>query len=550
MTGALMRGLMQDRPLTIDSLLTRAETSFGHKRIITNGAEETVSTWAEVAPRVRQLAHALDALGVPAGACVATFAWNSQRHVELYLAIPASGRVLHTVNHRLYREQITFIVNDAADDVVFVDRTILPVVWPLLATCPSVRHVVVMDDGGDLPLPEDPRILDYEELLAGQADRPFASVVDDEHAAASLCYTSGTTGHPKGVLYSHRSVVLHSLLLLGADVFALSEQDVIAPIVPMFHVNAWGLPYAAMQCGADLVLPGPSTAPADLAALLARRRVTFSAAVATVWRDLLPATEGHDLSSLRQVVCGGGAVDEALSQRYQDAVGVPLTNAWGMTETSPVVTSSRVATVHRGLTKDARRRLIGTPGPAVPLTQIRVVSDDGIEQPRDGVTPGELQVWGATIASSYFGPDSGADAFTADGWLRTGDVGTIDRWGYLRIVDRTKDLVKSGGEWISSVELENTIMADPRVKEAAVVGVADPRWGERPVACVVPAPGASLSADDVRQFLRDRVASWWIPERVELMSELPKTATGKWSKQTLRQQLADPAPDPAPDPTA
>ncbi len=544
-----MRGLMQDRPLTIGPLLTRAETSFGHKRIITNGAEETVSTWAEVAPRVRRLAQVLDTLGVPAGACVGTFAWNSQRHVELYLAIPATGRVLHTVNHRLYREQIAFIVNDAADDVLFVDRSILPVVWPLVSEFSTVRHVVVMDDGGEMPLPEDPRILDYEELLAGHEDRPLPDVVDDEHTAASLCYTSGTTGNPKGVLYSHRSVVLHSLLLLGVDVFALSEQDVIAPIVPMFHVNAWGLPYAAMQCGADLVLPGPATSPPELAALLARHRVTFSAAVATVWRDLLPAVEGHDLSSLRQVVCGGGAVDDALSRGYETAVGIPLTNAWGMTETSPVVTSARVATVHRGLTDDARRHLIGTPGPAVPLTQIRVVSDAGVEQPRDGVTPGELQVWGATIASSYFGSDTGAEAFTADGWLRTGDVGTIDQWGYLRIVDRTKDLVKSGGEWISSVELENTIMSDPRVKEAAVVGIADPRWGERPVACVVPAVGVALSADDVREFLRDRVASWWIPERVELMAELPKTATGKWSKQTLRQRFADPPHAAAPDPT-
>ncbi|HEY1118315.1 MAG TPA: AMP-binding protein, partial [Acidimicrobiales bacterium] len=275
-----MRGLMQDRPLTLPALLARAEQSFGHKRVITGGADETVATWSEVASRVRRLAHVLDALGIPAGACVGTFAWNSQRHVELYLAVPSSGRVLHTINHRLHADQITFIVEDARDDVLFVDRTILPVVWPVVAGLGRVRHVVVMDDGGDAPLPADPRILDYEELLARQVDRPIAATVDDEDAAASLCYTSGTTGNPKGVLYSHRSVVLHSLLLLGADVFALSESDVVAPIVPMFHVNAWGLPYAAMQCGADLVLPGPATSPEELADLLARHRVTFSAAVA------------------------------------------------------------------------------------------------------------------------------------------------------------------------------------------------------------------------------------------------------------------------------
>jgi acyl-CoA synthetase (AMP-forming)/AMP-acid ligase II len=533
----MMRGLMQDRPLTIPTLLTRVETSFGHKRIITGGAKGGSATWAEVAPRVRKVAHVLDALGVPAGACVGTFAWNSQRHVELYLAIPSAGRVLHTINHRLYADQITFIVNDAADDVLFVDRSILPVVWPLMDSFETVRHVVVMDDGGEMPLPDDPRILDYEELVAHQDDRPLATPIEDEHAAASLCYTSGTTGHPKGVLYSHRSVVLHSLLLLGVDVFALSEKDVVAPVVPMFHVNAWGLPYAAMQCGADLVLPGPSPTPEALADLLSRHRVTFTAAVATVWRDMIPSLHHHDFSSLRHIACGGGAVDDALSSAYEQAIGLPLTNAWGMTETSPVVTTSRLATVHDELDGEARRLLLGTPGPAVPLTEIRIMSEDGVEQPRDGSTPGELQVAGATIASSYFGADPGTDSFTSDGWLRTGDVGTIDEWGYLRIVDRTKDLVKSGGEWISSVELENAIMSDPRVKEAAVIGVVEPRWGERPVACVVPANGVELTADDVREHLRGRVASWWIPERVEMMSEIPKTATGKWSKQTLRQQF-------------
>jgi acyl-CoA synthetase (AMP-forming)/AMP-acid ligase II len=539
----MMRGLMQDRPLTIPTLLSRVENNFGHKRIITGGDTETVSTWREVAPRVRKMAQVLESLDVPAGACVGTFAWNSQRHVELYLGIPSSGRILHTINHRLYREQITFIVNDAADDVLFIDRTMLPVIWPLVPSFAPVRYIVVMNDGGDMPLPDDPRILDYEELLSQQADRPFQNIIEDENTAASLCYTSGTTGNPKGVLYSHRSVVLHSLLLLGADVFALSEKDVVAPIVPMFHVNAWGLPYAAMQCGSDLVLPGPATAPEELVALLSRHRVTFSAAVATVWRNLIPTLTDHDLSSLRHIACGGGAVDDKLSSTYEKSIGIPLTNAWGMTETSPVVTTSRVATHHGELDNDARRLLLGSPGPAVPLTEMRVVSDDGVVQPRDGKTAGELQVAGATIASSYFGGDSGASAFTPDGWLRTGDVATIDEWGYLRIVDRTKDLVKSGGEWISSVALENAVMSDPRVKEAAVIGVLDPVWGERPLACVVPYPGVDLTAEDVRAHLRDRVASWWIPERIEMMSEIPKTATGKWSKQALRERFVDSTTD-------
>jgi fatty-acyl-CoA synthase len=265
--------------------------------------------------------------------------------------------------------------------------------------------------------------------------------------------------------------------------------------------------------------------------------------VATVWRDLIPALTGHDLSSLRHIACGGGAVDDALSRTYQNAVGIPLTNAWGMTETSPVVTTSRVPTQHDGLGAEARRLLLGTPGPAVPLTEMRVVADDGVHQPHDGKSPGELQVAGATIASAYFGTDVGVDAFTPDGWLRTGDVATIDEWGFLRIVDRTKDLVKSGGEWISSVALENAVMSDPRVREAAVIGIVDPRWGERPLACVVPSAGVDLTAEDVRVHLRGRVASWWIPERIEMVNEIPKTATGKWAKQVLRQRFGDPKPD-------
>ncbi|GIJ46150.1 long-chain-fatty-acid--CoA ligase [Virgisporangium aliadipatigenens] len=533
-----MRGLMQDRPLTISALLPRVESNFGHKRIITGGAVETVLTWNEVAPRIRRLTRVLESLGVPAGARVGTFAWNSHRHVELYVAVPSAGRILHTINHRLFSEQITFIVNDAADDILFVDRSILPVIWPLVPSFHKVRYIVVMDDGGDMPIPDDPRILDYETLLDREADGPLDDVVTDEYAAASLCYTSGTTGNPKGVLYSHRSVVLHSLLLLGADVFALSENDVVAPIVSMFHVNAWGLPYAVMLSGSDLLLPGTAMAPKELVSLLSRHRATFSAAVATVWRSLIPMLADHDLSSLRHIACGGGAVDDALSSTYENAIGIPLTNAWGMTETSPVVTTSRLATHHAGMDREARRLLLGSPGPAVPLTEIRVVAD-GVEQPRDGSSQGELQVAGATIAGAYFGSDAATDAFTADGWLRTGDVATIDERGYLRIVDRTKDLVKSGGEWISSVLLENAVMSDPRVQEAAVIGVADAHWGERPLACVVPHPGVDLTAEDVRAHLRGRVASWWIPERIEMMSEIPKTATGKWSKQALRQRFAD-----------
>jgi|tagenome__1003787_1003787.scaffolds.fasta_scaffold20963657_2 fatty-acyl-CoA synthase len=530
-----MLGLMQDRPLSLPHVFRRVERYFGHKTVVSGRVGgETIMTWADVCARVRRLAAALDALGVPADARVGTFAWNSHRHAELYLAVPCTGRVLHTINHRLFGEQITYIVNDAADDVVFIDRSILPTVWPLVDTFTTVRTVVVMDDGSDAELPDDARIVDYEDLLARSEDTGREFTVADENTAAALCYTSGTTGNPKGVLYSHRSVVLHASLLLMVDTFGINERDVVMPIVPMFHVNAWGLPYAAMLCGAGLVLPGPAMTPPELAGMLARHKVTFGAAVATVWRGLLPLLGQHDLSAVRQIVSGGGAVDEALTRAYEDAIGLPLTNAWGMTETSPVVTTSRIGTAHDGYTREQRRALLGSPGPAIPLTEVRIVGDDGREAPWDGHTPGELQVSGPTIAARYFGPQAVTDAFTDDGWLRTGDVATIDGDGYVRIVDRTKDLVKSGGEWISSVELENAIMDHPDVAEAAVIGVADAKWGERPVAYVVPHAGATPAAEAVRDHLRARVASWWLPDQVFFLDEIPKTATGKFSKQRLR----------------
>lgn len=530
-----MHGLMQERSLALPLVFRRVERYFGHKRVVSgHAAGETVVAWSEVCERTRRLAAVLDRLEVPHQARVGTFGWNSQRHVELYLAVPCSGRILHTINHRLFGEQIGYIVEDAADDVIFIDRSLLAVVWPVVSASAGMRYAVVMDDGADVPLPDDPRILDYETLIAEAAPVGQEFAVPDENTAAALCYTSGTTGNPKGVLYSHRSVVLHALLLLMTDNFGINERDVIMPVVPMFHVNAWGLPYAAMLSGADLVLPGPVTDPAGLISLMERHRVTFSGAVATVWRGMEPYLAGHDLSSVRMIVCGGGAVDEALSRSYQKAIGIPLTNAWGMTETSPVVTTSRLATVHDGLDADARRAVIGSPGPAIPLTEVRLIGDDDAEVPWDGARPGELQVMGPTIAGRYFGEAEPGPAFTEDGWLRTGDVATIDRYGYVRIVDRTKDLVKSGGEWISSVELENAIMAEPRVAEAAVIGVTDQRWGERPVAYVVPRPGAELTADDVREHLADHVARWWIPEQVVFVPEIPKTATGKFSKRQLR----------------
>jgi len=535
-----MRGLMQERALDVAILMRRAEDMFGHKRVVTATATgEVVAAWGEVVGRARRLAGVLDRLGVPPGARVGTFGWNSQRHLELYLAVPSAGRVLHTLNHRLFTADLAYIVADAADDVLFVDRSLLPTVWPLMDRPSTVRHVVVMDDGGDEDIPGDPRVLDYDALLA-EVTEPATAAAVAETDAASLCYTSGTTGRPKGVLYSHRSIVLHTLVLLGADSFAISERDVVMPIVPMFHVNAWGLPYAAAMAGADLVLPGPRMTPDALGSLLTRHGVTFTAAVPAVWRGLEPLLPGLDLSALRMTVSGGSALPVTLAETYEESSGVTLSSSWGMTETSPLVTCARLATTHDGLDAAARREVLCSPGRPVPLTELRLIDDEGRAVPHDGTSIGEVQVSGPTIASGYFGAGADQPPLTDDGWLRTGDIGTIDRDGYLRIVDRTKDLVKSGGEWISSVALENEIMAHPDVLEAAVVAVPDDRWGERPLACVVVAPGRTLTAEDLQTHLAGRVASWWVPDQVRFLPAIPKTATGKFSKVALRQLIGEP----------
>nr|WP_218125229.1 long-chain fatty acid--CoA ligase [Glycomyces harbinensis] len=538
--------MMQDRPLEIGSLMRRAQRMFARKTVVTGTVGgETSATWGEVVARAWRLSAALDLLGVPPGARVASFAWNTQRHLELYLGVPAGGRVLHTVNHRLFADDVAHILDDAGDDVVFVDRSLLPAVWELVAAAASVRHVVVMDDGAACPVPDDPRVLDYEELLGRVAadHEPPPSPVVAEDDAAGLCYTSGTTGRPKGVLYSHRSVVLHTLTLLGADALAISERDTVMPIVPMFHVNAWGLPYAALASGASLVLPGPAMAPEALADRLERHRVTFTAGVPAIWRGLVPLLASHDLSALRTVVSGGSALPDSLSRAWEAQVGIPITGSWGMTECSPLVAAGRVVSDLDGLAGDERRALVGLPGPTVPLVEVRVVDDAGRPVAHDGVASGELQVAGPTIAAGYFGAEAGAAAFTADGWLRTGDVAAIDAHGYLRIVDRTKDMIKSGGEWISSVALENALMDHPLVQEAAVVGVEDERWGERPCAYVVPLPGSEIDETGLRRHLAGRLASWWVPDRFVVLDAIPKTSTGKAAKNVLRSRAraeADP----------
>jgi fatty-acyl-CoA synthase len=530
---------MQDRPLVLPCILHRAEQLFGHKKLVTArcGGGEATTTVAEYAVRVRRLAAALEALGVPADGRVATFCWNSAPHLELYLAVPCTGRELHTLNIRLFPEQLAYIANHAEDDVVFVDRSLLPTFWALREKLTTVRHVVVIDDGADHPLPDG--VLDYEELLAAHDPVEGRLAVDDEHRAAAMCYTSGTTGNPKGVVYSHRSTLLHSLVALTGDGLGLVERDVLLPVVPMFHANSWGLPYAALLAGASVAFPGPNMTPKAILDLLARHRVTVTAGVPTIWMGALPHLGAFDLSALNRIICGGSAVPRSLSEAYRAALGIPLLHAWGMTETSPIATVSGPRSQYDDVDDDARANGRARQGWPVPLVELRIVDPDtGEPMPWDDAASGEIQAAGPWIAAGYYRGEGGGAQFTADGWLRTGDVAAVDRTGSVRLVDRTKDLVKSGGEWISSVELENAIMAHPGVAEAAVIGIPHERWTERPLACVVVEPGATLTAEKVRAHLEPLVPKWWLPDAVEFIDEVPKTSVGKFSKRTLREKFA------------
>ena len=536
-----MLGLMQDVPLSIIHLFDRAEQLFAHKGIVTAVAGSRVrTTYGDWAARTRRLGGVLDTLGIAPEARVGTFGWNTARHLELYFAAPCTGRVLHTLNIRLFPEQLTYIVNHAADEVIFVDRSLIGQLAPLLPTFEGVKYLVLMDDGaGPDPASVDlagRELLDYESLLAEAEPVEFQRV--DENTAASMCYTSGTTGNPKGVVYSHRSTFLHTMGALLADSLGARESDRILPVVPMFHANAWGLAHAAVACGADLVMPGADLSGKALADLIVEERVTIAAGVPTIWMQVLLELKGRDTSSLRAIPCGGSAVSKALSESYREAIGLPILQAWGMTETSPVATVGRLDADQEALGDDEQAELRTTVGRAELGVDCRIVEPDtSTPVPRDGRSSGELQCRGPWIAASYYHDDRAADSFTDDGWLRTGDVATMDERGRIRLVDRTKDLIKSGGEWISSVEIENELMAHPEISEAAVIGVVDERWGERPLACVVKVEGSELTADAVIEFIAPRLAKWQVPDRVVFIDEVPKTSVGKFSKKTLRERF-------------
>lgn len=535
-----MQGLMQNVPLTITHLFDRAEQYHGHKPIVTaTGAGRERTTYASWADRTRRLGGALDALGISADGRVATFAWNTARHLELYFAAPCTGRVLHTLNIRLFPDQLTYIVNHADDEVIFVDRSLLALLAPLLPTFERLRHLVLMDDGqGEIPADlAGHELLDYEALLADASPVEFA--VDDEHRAASMCYTSGTTGHPKGVVYSHRSTFLHTFGAMSVDSLAVREADVVMPVVPMFHANAWGLAHAAVAAGASLVMPGPDLSGKALADLIVDERVTVGAGVPTIWMQVLPELKGRDTSALRSIPCGGSAVPKALSEAYREQLGLPILQAWGMTETSPIAAVCQLDVDEQTLPLDEQADLRTMVGRISFGVEMRVVDPDTQEPvPWDAESSGELQCRGNWIAATYYDDERANQSFTADGWLRTGDVAAVDERGRIRLVDRTKDLIKSGGEWISSVELENELMAHPDIAEAAVIGVPHPRWAERPLACVVVVPGATLSKQQVIEHLADKVAKWQLPDDVVFIDEVPKTSVGKFSKKTLRDRFS------------
>jgi fatty-acyl-CoA synthase len=531
----MLEGLMQhDSPLTLQLVLERMRGMNGDGEVVTLTDEGTTrATYEEVGERVDRLCHGLTELGVQPGDRVATFSWNSQHHLEAYLAAPCMGAVLHTLNIRLFADQLVYVVNHAQDSVILVDASLVEALAELAPRFETVRHFVVM---GDADLSLLPGAISYEELLARQPTG-FDYPELDDRSAAGLCYTSGTTGNPKGVLYSHRSNILHALGQCLADALGTSRADRVMPVVPMFHANAWGMPYASAMVGADLIMPGRFLQAEPLARLIEDERVTVAGAVPTIWMDLLRYADEHspDLSSMRLVVCGGSAVPRALMEAFQERHGMRIVQAWGMTETSPLGSVAHPPPASEGEEHWAHR---ATAGRMIPLVQARIVADDGEVLPWDGEVTGELQVRGPWIASTYY-EDPEADEKFDRGWLRTGDVASIDPRGYIRISDRSKDVIKSGGEWISSVDLEIELMAHPGVAEAAVIARPDERWSERPLACVVVEPGASVSPAQLSEHLADRVASWWIPDDYAFVDEVPKTSVGKFDKKLLRQRLKE-----------
>ncbi|MDQ1147197.1 fatty-acyl-CoA synthase [Bacillus sp. SORGH_AS 510] len=531
---------MMQTPLTMTQMIERAEKYFPKKQVVSRTASGIQRlTYKQIAERTRRLADSLKNLGIQKGDRVGTMAWNHHRHLEAYFAIPCMGAVLHTINIRLSPQHISYIINHAEDKVLLVDSDILPLLEKCAPDIKNVKAFIVMTDEDELPETSLSPVYHYEKLLS-QANPEFQFPNDiDENDSAGMCYTSATTGNPKGVIYSHRGIVLHSMALGLADSAAMSEKDIALPVVPMFHANAWGMPFAAVWFGTSLVLPGPYFTPKLLAELIEKERVTITAGVPTIWLGLLKELDegSYDMSSLRGILCGGSAAPKGMIKAFEQRHKVPFMHAYGMTETSPLVVISTLKSYQEELDPEERLELRAKQGTLVPGLEIKIVGKDG-EVAWDGKEMGELCIRGPWIASEYYKDERTAEAFR-DGWLHTGDVVTIDEEGFVKIVDRTKDLIKSGGEWISSVDLENALMAHEAVFEAAVVAVPHEQWQERPIACVVLKDSYKdkVAKEELFDFLKIQFAKWWIPDDILFLTEIPKTSVGKFLKMTLREQV-------------
>ena len=536
-----MFGLMQQQSLLISSLIEFANRHHGDGEVVSRRVEGDVHkyTWADVANRSRQMANALDGLKLAQGSRVATLAWNGYRHLELYFGVSGSGRVLHTLNPRLHPDQVVWIANHAEDQILFFDMTFLPLVQAVHAKCSSIKHWVAMCDEDKLPKDSGiPNLTSYESLIVAQSMQ-FEWPQLDENTASSMCYTSGTTGNPKAALYSHRSTLLHAYAAALPDVMCISARDSILPVVPMFHVNAWGIPYSAAMTGAKLVFPGPALDGKSIYELIEAEKVTFAAGVPTVWQMLLSHMKPNALSfsSLKRTVIGGSACPPAMIDAFRELYGVDVLHAWGMTEMSPLGTLCTLKNKHLNLPEEAQMKLRLKQGRAIFGVDMKIVNEAGESLPHDGKTYGDLLVKGPWIIRDYFKQEGLSPL--VDGWFPTGDVATIDEDGFMQITDRSKDVIKSGGEWISSIDIENIAMAHPDIMMAACIGMPHPKWDERPVVCVVKKPGANLTGSDLLKFYEGKTAKWQIPDDVIFVEAIPLGATGKMLKTKLRTQLAD-----------
>jgi fatty-acyl-CoA synthase len=533
-----MDSTMQDFPLTITAIMRHGCGVHGARTVTTaTGDGYRHTTYRELGQQAAQLANALRRLGVTGDQRVATFMWNNAEHLAIYLAAPSMGAVLHTLNIRLFPEQIAYVANEAEDQVVLVDISLATSLGPILPSLDTVHTVIAVGEGDLSPLQESGKtVLRYAEVIGGESTE-FDWPQLDENSAAAMCYTSGTTGNPKGVVYSHRSSFLHTMAACTGNGMGLGTSDSVLPIVPMFHANAWGMPYAAVMAGAELVLPDCHLDPRSVIDMIETQRPTVAGAVPTIWNDVMHRLEkdpDHDISSLRLVICGGSAVPVSLMRTFEERHDVEIRQLWGMTETSPLAT---MAWPPRGTPEDQHWAFRGTAGQPLCGVESRIVKDDGEVLPNDGMAVGEVEVRGPWITGSYYrGRD---DSKFDSGWLRTGDVGRVDEQGFITLTDRSKDVIKSGGEWISSVELENCLIGHPDVLETAVVGVPDERWQERPLALVVLNEGASVTAGELRKFLADKVVRWWLPERWAFAEEIPRTSVGKYDKKTIRSRYGE-----------